>query len=45
MIVILGLPGCRREAPEEAIRTAIGGMQAAGEARDVSAVFERSPDD
>lgn len=44
-MAILGLAGCRSEPPEDAIRATIAGMQAAAEARDVSAVFEPIAED
>ena len=37
--------GCKRTPPEQALRETIAGMQAAGEARDVDALFEPIAED
>ena len=43
--VVLALPGCKRTPPEQALREAIASMQAAGEARDMDALFDPIAED
>jgi ketosteroid isomerase-like protein len=47
-VLLLGgiaLAGCKREAPEQALRDTIAAMQAAAEARDTDALFEPIAED
>src|SRR5688572_29200772 len=39
LLAVVALAGCKREAPEQALRDTIAAMQAAAEARDTDALF------
>lgn len=45
LLAVLGIAGCRKTPPEEAIRTAIGQMQAAAEARQVGDILDSVAED
>ncbi|WP_460457615.1 nuclear transport factor 2 family protein [Arenimonas alkanexedens] len=45
MLLLVGVAGCSREPPEEALRATIAEMQAAAEARDSSALVDSVAED